>query len=117
MSNISMSYFSWRASGLSIIVELEHDTVRMETAAAINADFSRIDLDNYTSLILDLSKGKFFDSSGIGWLLSLAKRCRNNGMGFVVVAQEETLLHLLKVTRVDSFIKIVQGLDEAKQAL
>ena len=55
------------------------------------------------------------DSSGIGMLVSHYVRCRGKGVRLIAAGADPRIVQLFKLTRVDSFIPMVDTLAEAEQ--
>ena len=68
-----------------------------------------------THVILDLSSVKFMDSTGLGWLLELARTTQARGKKLLVCAPSPSVKTLFKLVRLTRVISIFDSLDEALQ--
>ncbi len=53
------------------------------------------------TILLDLSRSDYMDSSGVSWLLERHKRCRESGGRLVIHSVAPTIQHILKILRMD----------------
>jgi anti-sigma B factor antagonist len=68
------------------------------------------------SLVLDLAKVEFIDSSGLGAILSLLKRMPK-GSELLVCRLNEAVTNMFMLTRMDRVFTICKTVDEAMIAL
>lgn len=66
-----------------------------------------------TDLVIDLGDVTFMDSTGLGILVGTHKRLRVLGGRLVVVAAQENLLKVLRITGLDGVLTLVSSQDEA----
>ena len=64
------------------------------------------------SLVIDLSKIDFLDSSGLGALVQTSKECKNLKLGFSVVGNSR-VSQTIKLVRLGDFINLKPTLQEA----
>lgn len=64
------------------------------------------------SLVIDLSKIDFLDSSGLGALVQTSKECKNLKIGFSVVGNSR-VSQTIKLVRLGDFINLKPTLQEA----
>lgn len=62
-------------------------------------------------LTLDLSKVTFLDSSGLGVIVKALKRAKEAGTAFDVVASNDRVLKVFKLTGLDAVVEIYSTLD------
>lgn len=58
------------------------------------------------NIALDFSKLEYIDSSGLGVVVSLHKRCKINGGRLAIYGVNETLTRLFKLTSLDKALNI-----------
>lgn len=69
-----------------------------------------------SSLILDLSGTTFLDSTGLGVLVNVLKRCRQAGGELHLVVVEPRILKLFAITGLQDTFSISASVDAARQA-
>jgi anti-sigma B factor antagonist len=65
-----------------------------------------------TTVVLDLEKLTFIDSTGLRVLLSAHDRSRESGQEFAVTRGSQQVQRLLSITGVDSHLRIIASPDE-----
>jgi anti-sigma B factor antagonist len=78
------------------------DTVRAEKTAK--------------TIILDFTQVPYMDSAGMGAIVNAHVSCLNSGRRLALVAVQDRIKTLMKVTRVDEVLKIFPTLQEARAA-
>ena len=66
-----------------------------------------------SALVVDMSAVDFIDSSGLGVLVSVLKRVREQDATMTVVADREIVLKVFRITGLDRVFPIVPTLPEA----
>ena len=64
------------------------------------------------SIVIDLSKIDFLDSSGLGALVQTSKECKNLKLGFSVVGNSR-VSQTIKLVRLSEFLNLKASLQEA----
>ncbi len=107
-------------------------TLRIETAsdggATILRLFGEVDLNSSPELrarllevidsqpkrlVLDLHGLKYMDSSGLGTLVDLKRRTEQRNTPLVLLGVQPRVRSLLEITRLSTFFRIVESLDQA----
>ena len=92
--------------------DVVHVTLRGEldisTASRLEDDLKRIEADAPRVLLVDLSRLDFMDSSGLRLLISADARAREAGRRFVLVRGNEMVQRVLRLTRLDERLDIVE---------
>ena len=68
-------------------------------------------------VIIDLSQVSFMDSSGFGTLLGATRRLRPGGGGLHLAGANNTIQRMLRLTRLDSIMRIYDTVDAAAHAV
>lgn len=89
------------------ITEHENQAVFTDLAAAAGAHGHRI--------ALDLSQVGLLSSAGLGGLITLHKNCASNGGKLVVYGLRDSILGLLKLTRLDRLLVVALSREEAME--
>jgi len=84
-------------------VHIEVPVVDASNAAEMKAQLKQLDTKGYETVLVDVSKMEFVDSSGIGALLSFYKQV---GEGFALKNPTATVLSVLELLRLHRVFKI-----------
>jgi anti-sigma B factor antagonist len=68
------------------------------------------------TVILDFSQVPYMDSAGMGAVVNAHVSCLNSGRRLVLVAVQDRIKTLMKVTRVEEVLKMFPTLQEAQAA-
>jgi anti-sigma B factor antagonist len=66
-----------------------------------------------TSIIVDLSRVEFLDSTGLGVLVGGLKRTRGTGGEFKIVCDQEKLLKIFRITGLDQIFSLHPSVEAA----
>jgi anti-sigma B factor antagonist len=80
----------------------------ISSSARLEDALRRIEADGPAILVLDLSGLDFMDSTGLRLLISADARARNAGRRFVLVQGNEMVQRVLRLTRLDERLEIVE---------
>jgi anti-anti-sigma factor len=69
------------------------------------------------TVIIDLSETSRIDSSGVSWLLTCQKRCREHGGRFILHSLPPDVSNVLKVLRLDRALEIAANRGDVQQLL
>lgn len=69
------------------------------------------------NFIIDLTKTKYCDSSGLSAILVANRLCKNSGGTFVLCNINETVKKLITISQLDSILHIVENIEEAKNLI
>lgn len=64
-------------------------------------------------VIIDCAAAQFIDSTGLGLLMRMQKRCRQSGKHLILTATSQAVLKLLQITRLNSFFTQATHREEA----
>lgn len=63
------------------------------------------------NIALDFQNMEYIDSSGLGVIVSLHKRCKLNGGRLAICSLNDTLMRLFKLTSLDKALNIYSNVD------
>jgi anti-anti-sigma factor len=92
---------------LSLNGELDLASVPLLESEVENAT-----LDSPATIVLDLRKLEFIDSTGLRAILSLDKRSTERGATFALVRGSQQVQRLMSMTRVDEHLRIIATPEE-----
>lgn len=86
--------------------------IDLSTSAALDSAVVDALTDSTSHLTLDLSEVTFLDSSGLGVIVKALKRAKEAETVFDVVAANDRVLKVFKLTGLDAVIEIYPTLDD-----
>jgi anti-sigma B factor antagonist len=101
-----------RPDGVLIALAGELD---LATAPKLEDEMKRVEEDRPGVIVLDLRPLAFMDSSGLRALLAADRRAREAGRRLILVRGDERVQRVLKITRLDERLEIVDDLPAAAQ--
>jgi anti-sigma B factor antagonist len=87
--------------------------VDLFTAPEFKERMSRPIDEGRSSLVVDLSRTTFIDSSSLGVLIGAHRRLRSRGGAVVVVCDNETIAKTFKITGLDAVLTVAPSLEAA----
>ena len=86
---------------------------RIDASNAKNFKEALIDVSkNSPSIILDLSKANFLDSSALSALLSVHKILQNKNKNLYIIGLNNKLLKILEITELTNILNIYNSIDD-----
>jgi anti-sigma B factor antagonist len=98
--------------GTNVVLEVLEPRLVGDKAQAFKEAVGRYFANGPISLVLDLAKVEFIDSSGLGAILSLLKRMPK-GSELLVCRLNEAVTNMFMLTRMDRVFTICKTVDEA----
>ena len=96
------------AGGALVALEGELD---ISNAATLEEHVMRVEAEAPALLAMDLSRLDFMDSTGLRLLISADQRARAAGRRFVLVRGNDMVQRVLRLTRLDERLEIVENRD------
>jgi anti-anti-sigma factor len=97
-----------RAGRAHIVLRGELD---ISTAGGLEEHLRRVEAERPELLVIDLSQLAFMDSTGLRLLISADQRAREDGRRLVLVRGNEMIQRVLRLTRLDERLEIVDDAD------
>ncbi len=101
-----------RDVGDAVVVEVGGE-VDVFTAPALDETLSGLVAEGRTALVIDLTGVDFLDSTGLGVLVKALKRVREHGGRLAVVATEERICKVFRITGLDTAMGLTDSVDAA----
>jgi anti-sigma B factor antagonist len=108
--------FAERKVGSNIVLEVLESRLGADKAVAFKDALGRHLAGGAVSIVLDLSKVEFIDSSGLGAILSVLKRMPK-GCELILCGTTDPVTSMFKLTRLDRVFTMKRTVDEAVSAL
>ena len=102
--------------GRTHVIEVEGQ-VDLYSAPGLNERTTRVIADRKTSVIMDLTRVTFMDSTGLGVLISAFKRLRAARSELLLVVTSYDIERLLELTGLDHSFRIFRSRDDALEDL
>jgi anti-sigma B factor antagonist len=100
-----------------VIFTLLEEKLDTGISPQLKSELLTVHAEGYTNLILDMSHVKYSDSSGLSALLVGNRTFGEEGGIFVIASPQEHVMKLIKISMLDKVLKIVDGLEEAAEAI
>ena len=97
-----------RPDGVQVALSGELD---LASAQRLEDELKHIEESNPGLIVLDLQALSFMDSSGLRSLLAADSRARERGGRLVIVRGDERVQRVLRITRLDERLEIVDSAD------
>jgi len=98
----------------NVLVARVSGEVDLSNAASVTDRLIAATPNTATQLVLDLSRTRYLDSSGVRMLFELAQRLRNRGQELrLVVPDESNVRRVLLMTEVERVVPMASTLDAA----
>jgi anti-sigma B factor antagonist len=112
---MSQYYHYYDYNGTGVFEILNEKLNIFNTSEVVNQFRSIIDRGNGVAVIVDLKNVTHIDSVGIGFLIAIKNISSKKGCDIHLVCNNDIVLKVLKITKMDSFFNIFQSLDDAMQ--
>lgn len=99
-------------SGEWVVLQVAGE-IDMASAPQLRQRVVALVTDGVRALVLDLSNIGFCDSTGLGVIVAAVKRLRTNDGDLRVVTNDERLLALFEITRLDQVFEVFPDIDAA----
>jgi anti-sigma B factor antagonist len=105
--------FSSEIKKESFIIRLEGDLIGENDGAAILAKATDAIQDNVLKCVIDISKLRYINSSGIGVLITILTKFRNKDGEVFSLNPSESVQKLLVITKLNAIFQIAKTEEEA----
>lgn len=96
----------------ALILRLSGDLIGEDNGANILDKVNSAIQDNILTCIIDISKLRYINSSGIGVLITILTKFRNKGGEVYLMKPSETVQKLLVITKLNAIFQIIQNEEE-----
>lgn len=95
------------------LIQVQVEKLDTHIAPNLKSELVLISGNGEKNIILDLSKVKYCDSSGLSAILVANRLCKNSNGTFVVCGLNEAVERLITISQLDTVLNITQTIDEA----
>lgn len=96
----------------ALILRLSGDLIGEDNGANILDKVNTAILDQIRVCIVDISKLRYINSSGIGVLITILTKFRNKGGEVYLMKPSETVQKLLVITKLNAIFNVIQDEEE-----
>ena len=96
---------------LDVTTEQRPGHTRVILIGELEEQLAAIEVDSPATLLLDLRRVDFIDSTGLRTLIAADERARSEGRRFAVVRGPDAVAHVLAVTQLDQRFEMVDDPD------
>ncbi|MCB0478555.1 MAG: STAS domain-containing protein [Crocinitomicaceae bacterium] len=86
-------------------------------APELKAELVVINKNGVNNIVIDLSKTKYCDSSGLSAVLVANRLCKNSGGMFILCGLQASVSKLISISQLDKVLTIVPTAEEAEKHL
>jgi anti-sigma B factor antagonist len=105
-----------RKNGANIVLEVLESRLGADKAVAFKQAMGRYLDGRSVTIVIDLSKVEFIDSSGLGAILSVLKRMPKD-CELIICGTTDPVMSMFRLTRLDRIFTMKKDLHEAMNAL
>lgn len=95
------------------IIKIEAEKLDSNLAPALKSELVVLNTDGVKSIIIDLSRTRYCDSSGLSAILVANRLCKNSNGLFVLTGLQEPVKKLISISQLDTILNITNTLAEA----
>ncbi len=106
--------FNHKIEGNTLILTMHGDLIGENSGPEIIEIVNNALSDKMINCIVDIENIRYINSSGIGVLITILTKFRNQGGETVLLKPSEQVKRLLIITKLNSIFTIVQTTEEAK---
>ncbi len=97
--------------GERVVLSLDGE-LDLASVPLLESEVENATLDSPATIVLDLRKLEFIDSTGLRAILSLDKSSTERGQAFALVRGSQQVQRLMSMTRVDEHLRIIATPEE-----
>ena len=95
------------------LVNVESEKLDTQVAPGLKTDLVVLKSEGVKNIIIDLSKTRYCDSSGLSAILIANRLCKESGGTFVLCGVQDPVMSLISISQLDSILNITPTSQEA----
>jgi anti-sigma B factor antagonist len=103
--------------GPATVIALEGNLMGGPDASSLNSQIHELLGQGKKTVVLDLSKVQFINSSGLGLLIGTVNAVRTAGGSLKVAGASEKIRTIIKITKLEGLFELYGSVDEAVTAM
>jgi anti-anti-sigma factor len=97
------------------VIRLQAEKLDSNIAPALKSELVVLNTDGVKSIVIDMTKTRYCDSSGLSAILVANRLCKNSNGTFVLTGLQEPVKKLISISQLDTILNITSTLDEAAE--
>lgn len=111
-----MNFVVEQASKVAII-HSKVEKLDISNVSELKSELLLLNKNGVNTMILDMSKTRYCDSSGLSAVLSGNRLCKDTNGSFILAGLQENVLKMIKIAQLDKVLLIEESLEKAKASL
>lgn len=111
-----MDFIITQEEGLAI-VKTNVERLNATNAPDLKAELVAINKNNINNIIIDLSKTKYCDSSGLSAILVANRLCKDTNGRFVISGLQPNVLKMIQIAQLDRVLTIEEDVKQAMESI
>lgn len=99
------------------LLQLEEEKLDSTISPQLKSEFVSLSTDGHRNIILDLSRVKYADSSGLSAILIANRVCQDSNGMFVMASLSDHVMKLIKISQLDTVLNLLPTVEEAVDAV
>jgi anti-sigma B factor antagonist len=95
------------------VIKVQVEKLDSNIAPSLKSELVVLNTDGVKNIIIDLTKTRYCDSSGLSAILVANRLCRNSQGTFVLTGLQDAVKKLISISQLDSILTITNSLVEA----
>ena len=95
------------------LIRVLHEKLDTHVAPSLKSELVLISGNGEKNIILDLTKCRYCDSSGLSSILVANRLCKNAGGMFVLTGLNDAVERLITISQLDTVLNITMNVEEA----
>ncbi|RMG75859.1 MAG: anti-sigma factor antagonist [Bacteroidetes bacterium] len=100
-----------------VLVSVDSIKLDSKVSPELKSQFVFLNNNNHKNILLDLSKVKYCDSSGLSAILIGNRLCKNANGSFILFGLQENVMKLITISQLDTVLNITPTFTEALDLL
>jgi len=105
--------FTVTQENATAIVQVNVERLNASNASELKAELVLLNKKSINNIVIDLSKTKYCDSSGLSALLVANRLCKDTNGKFVLSGLQENVLKLIQIAQLDKVLNLAANRTDA----
>lgn len=99
------------------LIRLEVEKLDSNISPSLKSELVLINSDGAKNIIMDLSKTRYCDSSGLSAILVANRLCKNSNGKLIITGLQDAVKKLITISQLDTILKIAPSTEDAVNTL